>query len=124
MSPQIIEKDDPVMLIIEDDAHATVASLAWRATKDLRESSPPRARWGCLSPGSSTPAAISLDIFLPDMLGWTVLDQLKLDPALRHIPVQIVSLEEERQHCDGFAKRCVPVFIKDETRTVLSRDCI
>jgi CheY-like chemotaxis protein len=27
-----------------------------------------------------------------------VLNQLKLDPALRHIPVQIVTLEEERQH--------------------------
>jgi CheY-like chemotaxis protein len=44
------------------------------------------------------PSAVSLDIFLPDMLGWTVLNQLKLDPALRHIPVQIVTLEEERQH--------------------------
>jgi CheY-like chemotaxis protein len=32
------------------------------------------------------------------MLGWTVLNNLKLDPATRHIPVQIISLEEERQH--------------------------
>ena len=32
-------------------------------------------------------------IFLPDMLGWTVLNQLKLDPATRHIPVQIVTLD-------------------------------
>jgi CheY-like chemotaxis protein len=44
------------------------------------------------------PTAISLDIFLPDMLGWTVHNQLKLDPATRHIPVQIATLEEERQH--------------------------
>jgi CheY-like chemotaxis protein len=44
------------------------------------------------------PTAISLDIFLPDMLGWTVLSQLKQDPATRHIPVQIVTVEEERQH--------------------------
>ena len=27
------------------------------------------------------PSAVSLDIFLPDMLGWTVLNQLKLDPS-------------------------------------------
>jgi CheY-like chemotaxis protein len=45
------------------------------------------------------PMAISLDISLPDMLGWTVLNQLKLDPATRHIPVQIITvLEEERRH--------------------------
>jgi CheY-like chemotaxis protein len=37
-------------------------------------------------------------VFLPDMLGWTVLNNLKLDPRTRHIPVQIVSVEEERQH--------------------------
>src|SRR5205085_7725768 len=42
--------------------------------------------------------AISLDVFLPDMLGWTVLNNLKLDPSTRHIPVQILSIEEERQH--------------------------
>ena len=44
------------------------------------------------------PTAITLDIFLPDMLGWTVLNNLKLDPATRHIPVQMLSVEEERQH--------------------------
>ncbi len=44
------------------------------------------------------PTAISLDVFLPDMLGWTVLNQLKQDPNLRHIPVQIVTLDEDRQH--------------------------
>jgi CheY-like chemotaxis protein len=44
------------------------------------------------------PSAVSLDIFLPDMLGWSVLGQLKQDPATRHIPVQIVTLDEDRQH--------------------------
>jgi CheY-like chemotaxis protein len=44
------------------------------------------------------PNAVSLDVFLPDMLGWTVLNQLKQDPTMRHIPVQIVTLDEDRQH--------------------------
>src|SRR5258708_30419333 len=44
------------------------------------------------------PSAISLDIFLPDTLGWTVLSQLKQDPTTRHIPVQIVTLDEDRHH--------------------------
>jgi len=44
------------------------------------------------------PAAVSLDVFLPDMLGWTVLSQLKHNPLTRHIPVQIITLDEDRQH--------------------------
>src|SRR5206468_11957681 len=44
------------------------------------------------------PTAISLDVFLPDMLGWTVLSHLKQDASLRHIPVQIVTLDDNRQH--------------------------
>ena len=59
------------------------------------------------------PAAISLDVFLPDMLGWTVLNQLKLDPSLRHIPVQIVTLEEERQH--GLAHGAFSYLVKEPT---------
>jgi CheY-like chemotaxis protein len=47
------------------------------------------------------------------MLGWTVLNQLKLDPALRHIPVQIVSLEEERQH--GLSHGALSYLVKGPT---------
>jgi CheY-like chemotaxis protein len=32
------------------------------------------------------------------MLGWSVLSQLKQNPLTRHIPVQIVTLDEDRQH--------------------------
>jgi CheY-like chemotaxis protein len=32
------------------------------------------------------------------MLGWSVLNQLKQDPLTRHIPVQVVTLDEDRQH--------------------------
>src|SRR5262249_57245658 len=44
------------------------------------------------------PTGVSLDVFLPDMLGWTVLSQLKQTPLTRHIPVQIITLDEDRQH--------------------------
>jgi len=43
------------------------------------------------------PDAIMLDIRLPEMDGWTVLDRLKHDPNTRHIPVHIISVESERQ---------------------------
>ena len=40
------------------------------------------------------PDAIVLDMNLPAMDGWTVLDHLKHHPATRHIPVHIVSAGE------------------------------
>jgi CheY-like chemotaxis protein len=44
------------------------------------------------------PTAVCLDIFLPDTLGWTVLNQIKQDPATRHIPIQVVTVDADRQH--------------------------
>ncbi len=43
------------------------------------------------------PSAISLDLFLPDINGWRVLDRIKNDGATRHIPVAIVSTDESRE---------------------------
>ena len=60
------------------------------------------------------PVAVSLDVFLPDMLGWSVLSQLKQDPTTRHIPVQVVTLDEDRQH--GLARGAF-AFITKPTST-------
>ncbi len=59
------------------------------------------------------PSAVSLDVFLPDMLGWTVLSQLKQNPTTRHIPVQIVTLDEDRQH--GLARGAFSFMTKPTT---------
>src|SRR5437867_9703950 len=53
------------------------------------------------------------------MLGWTVLNNLKLDPATRHIPVQMLSIEEERQH--GLSHGAFSYLVKPATTEDLER---
>jgi len=43
------------------------------------------------------PSVISLDIFLPDMQGWRILDRLKTDSVTRHIPICVVSTDDSRE---------------------------
>ena len=47
------------------------------------------------------PSAITLDIYLPDIDGWRVLDRLKNDVQPRHIPVCIISTDESRDRATG-----------------------
>jgi signal transduction histidine kinase/CheY-like chemotaxis protein/HAMP domain-containing protein len=57
-----------------------------------------------------SPAAISLDINLPDIDGWRVLNRLKDDAATRHIPVQIITTDEERER--GLRMGAMGVLVK------------
>jgi CheY-like chemotaxis protein len=92
-----IEPGDAVVLIIEDDPHYARILLGLARDKGFKGIAANKGALGLSLARQFHPTAISLDIFLPDMLGWTVLNQLKLDPATRHIPVQIVTVEEERR---------------------------
>jgi CheY-like chemotaxis protein len=53
------------------------------------------------------------------MLGWTVLNNLKLDPTTRHIPVQIISLDEERRH--GLAHGAFSYLVKPATTEAIDQ---
>jgi CheY-like chemotaxis protein len=93
-----LEPGDPTLLIVEDEAHycRILADLA-RAS-GFKVLVAMRGIDALELARKYHPTAISLDVFLPDMLGWTVLSQLKQDASTRHIPVQIVTLDENRQH--------------------------
>ncbi len=93
-----LQPEDAVLLIVEDDPHYA------RVLRDLSHDSGFKVLMA--SRGSEAlalarefhPTAVSLDVFLPDMLGWTVLNHLKQDPSTRHIPVQMLTLDEDRHH--------------------------
>jgi HAMP domain-containing protein/CheY-like chemotaxis protein/signal transduction histidine kinase len=93
-----IQPGDSVLLIIEDDPHFARILLDIARGKGFRGVVAQRGQQALELVRELSPTAITLDVFLPDMLGWTVLNNLKLDPRTRHIPVQMLSVEEERQH--------------------------
>jgi HAMP domain-containing protein/CheY-like chemotaxis protein len=89
---------DSVLLIVEDDPHYSRIMLELAREEGFKVLVAHRGADALALAREHHPTAISLDIFLPDMLGWTVLSQLKQDAATRHIPVQIVTLDEDRHH--------------------------
>ena len=112
-----IAKGDPVFLIIEDDSHYAQILLGMAHERGFKGVVASMGSAGLALARQLRPTAISLDISLPDMLGWTVLNQLKVDPATRHIPVQIVTLEDERRH--GLAHGALSYVVKGPTTDAL-----
>ncbi|MEX2138099.1 MAG: HAMP domain-containing protein [Pirellulales bacterium] len=86
-----IQAGDRVLLIIEDDARFARVLLQMARERDFKGVIAARGETGLDLARRFTPDAIMLDIDLPDMEGWAVLDRLKHSPQLRHIPVHIIS---------------------------------
>ncbi|HEY2461695.1 MAG TPA: HAMP domain-containing protein [Candidatus Acidoferrum sp.] len=95
---ETLQDDDAVLLIVEDDAHFACLLRDLSREKGFKVLVATRGSEALALAREFRPAAISLDVFLPDMLGWTVLNHLKQDPATRHIPVQVLTLDGDRQH--------------------------
>jgi HAMP domain-containing protein/CheY-like chemotaxis protein len=108
-----IGEGDRVLLIVDDDAHYARVLLGLARDRGFKGIVANRGQAAISLAKQYLPTAITLDVFLPDMLGWTVLNNLKLDPATRHIPVQMLSVEEERQH--GLSHGAFSYLIKPAT---------
>ncbi|MCW1993052.1 UNVERIFIED_ORG: HAMP domain-containing protein/CheY-like chemotaxis protein/signal transduction histidine kinase [Bradyrhizobium japonicum] len=93
-----LEPGDSILLIVEDDPHYARVLVDLARDKGFKVLVAARGAEALELAKQYQPRAVSLDVFLPDMLGWTVLSQLKHNPLTRHIPVQIITLDEDRQH--------------------------
>jgi CheY-like chemotaxis protein/signal transduction histidine kinase/HAMP domain-containing protein len=109
-----VEAGDPILLIVEDDPHYARTLIDLAREKGFKALLAMRGDDAINLAEQYQPTAVSLDVFLPDMLGWNVLAQLKQNPLTRHIPVQIVTLDEDRQH--GLARGAFSFVTKPTTR--------
>ncbi|NEU72417.1 HAMP domain-containing protein [Hassallia byssoidea VB512170] len=91
---QNIESGDRTLLIIEDDLNFARIMLDMAREQGFKGVIASRGDVGLAMAQELQPAAIMLDIHLPGMDGWTILDRLKHDPGTRHIPVHIMTSDE------------------------------
>ncbi|BAT55711.1 GAF sensor hybrid histidine kinase [Nostoc sp. NIES-3756] len=89
--------DNNILLIIEDDVNFARILIDMARQHGFQVISAQTGTSGLQLAREFLPMAILLDIRLPEMDGWTVLDRLKHDPTTRHIPVHIMTVEEGRQ---------------------------
>jgi CheY-like chemotaxis protein len=92
-----VQPEDHVLLIVEDDAQFARILMDRAHENGFKGIVTFRGQSVLALAREFKPHAITLDIRLPDVDGWTVLDRLKHDPETRHIPVHIISGTEERQ---------------------------
>ena len=85
------------VLVIEDDARFARILYELAQEQRFRCIVASTAREGLQLARQYAPGAILLDINLPDESGLSVLAQLKADPAMRHIPVHVVSVADHVQ---------------------------
>jgi CheY-like chemotaxis protein len=92
-----IKPGDPVLLVIEDDVTFARILVDMAHSNNLKAVVALRGATALSLAREFNPGAVTLDISLPDMVGWTILDRLKHDPATRHIPVHVISGDENRR---------------------------
>ena len=86
-----IQPHDRVLLIVEDDVQFARIVLDMAHERGFKGLIAAQGAAGLALARKYKPAAITLDLRLPDMDGRRLLDMLKHDPNTRHIPVHIVS---------------------------------
>jgi CheY-like chemotaxis protein/HAMP domain-containing protein len=88
-----LEPGDPALLIVEDDPKFAAVLLDIARERGFKGLVSPNGSDALVLARRFKPDAITLDIKLPDMDGWRLLDILKRGDETRHIPVSVLSVD-------------------------------
>jgi signal transduction histidine kinase/CheY-like chemotaxis protein len=119
---------DRVLLVVENDLMFARLLLEAAHEQGLKAVVAGRGAEGLILARKYRPYAVTLDMHLPDMDGWRVLTRLKEDLQTRHIPVYVITTEEDSDRglrLGALGALNKPLKSKDELGVVFSRfeDC-
>jgi CheY-like chemotaxis protein len=116
---------DRVVLIVDNDPNFARMLLEAAREQGFRGIVALRGATAIAIARERQPNAITLDIRLPDIDGWRVLDHLKSDLATRHIPVYVISAAEDiEQAAPRGAIGALPKPVETRDKLEESIDCI
>ena len=114
-----IAPGDPVLLIVEDEPEFARLLLELAHENGFKGVIAQKGGSALEMAHELQPSAVTLDLHLPDLDGWQVLDRLKMDLKTRHIPVQIITVEEDK--APRLCQRTLGFISKSANRTDLAR---
>ena len=95
-SPTATASDGPVILVIDDDANVRELIHRSLTREGYRVELAADGKTGLELAARLQPRAITLDVMMPEMDGWTVLGRLKADPKTADLPVVMVTIVDDK----------------------------
>ena len=113
----------PLVLVVDDDRATRELIVRGLQKEGFRVTEAASGDEALRVAREKRPAAVSLDVLMPGMDGWTVLRSLKADPLTSGIPVVMVSMLDDRDigHALGAADYLTKPFDRDRLVTTLRR---
>jgi signal transduction histidine kinase/ActR/RegA family two-component response regulator len=96
VGPGLYDDRDPVVVVIDDDRASLDLMSAYLSGNGVRVVRASDGKEGLDAVHRLNPVATVLDILLPGMDGWAVLEELRADPKTQGLPVIIASIVDER----------------------------
>ncbi len=109
--------DAPLILVVEDDPRSEALLRHSLEGAGYRVATAHNGEEALVKARALLPTAITLDVLLPGIDGWGVLEVLKSDPQTRNLPVVVVTVADDRRR--AYALGASDYFVKPVNRDVL-----
>lgn len=110
LSTKIPPQTGRQILVVEDDPKAAELLRCYLSNEGYQVYVTGSGKQAIEMAHEIKPSLITLDIMLPERDGWEVLQLLKANPELNHIPVVIISIVDNKEL--GFSLGAVDYFVK------------
>ncbi len=111
------DTDAPLILVVEDDPRSEAILRHYLEGGGYRVVTARDGEDALLKARNLRPSAITLDVLLPGIDGWGVLEVLKSDPQTRDLPVVVVSVTDDPRR--AYALGASDYFVKPVNREIL-----